>query len=296
MTKIRWKAACVACGLVLVVWVVASWFAEPEIGKADDKAPAKIVAREDVVYGRVHGAGLLADIAYPESKEPLPAIISVHGGRWVSGHKKDASTIKVEQWAGFGFFAMSIDYRLKNATPAPACYQDFQCAIRYVHANAKEYNIDTKRIFLIGQSAGGHMTSLAATLGDGPYPRTGGWEKESNDFRAAISVAAAYDLTTLDWGALWSPPGVSPDDARALASPTKHVAKTSKPLLVLHSDNDKSVPIANALTMIEVLEKAGARHTFHRYPEMGHMGINEEVIKQSLAFIQEVSAKPAEEK
>ena len=291
----RWKTRFVACGL-LVALVVANTFAESEPGKTDKQASTKIVSREDVVYGRVNGAGLLADIAYPESKEPLPAIISVHGGRWVGGHKKDASTIKVEQWAGFGYFAMSIDYRLKNTTPAPACYQDFQCAIRYIHANAKEFHIDINRIFLIGQSAGGHMVSLAATLGDGPYPRTGGWEKESNDFRAAISVAAAYDLTTLDWGALWTPAGVAPDDARAQASPTKHVTKTSKPLLILHSDNDKSVPIANALTMIEVLEKAGARHTFHRYPEMGHMGINDEVIKQSLAFITEVSAKPVEDK
>jgi hypothetical protein len=62
------------------------------IGRSDEKAAAKIIAREDVVYGRVSGAGLLADIAYPESKEPLPAIIAVHGGRWVGGHKKDAST------------------------------------------------------------------------------------------------------------------------------------------------------------------------------------------------------------
>ena len=258
---------------------------------ADEKTVAKIAVRDDVVYGRVHGAGLLADIAIPESKEPLPAIISVHGGRWVGGHKKDASTIKVEQWAGFGFFAMSIDYRLKNGTPAPACYQDFQCAIRYVHAHAKEFNIDTQRIFLIGQSAGGHMVSLAATLGDGIYPRTGGWEKDSNDFRAAISVAAAYDLVALDWGNLWTPPGVDLTEARAYASPTKHVTKTSKPLLVLHSDNDKSVPIANALTMIEVLKKAEAQHTFHRYPEMGHMGINDEVIARSREFIKEMSAK-----
>jgi acetyl esterase/lipase len=281
----------VAAGLVAAVLVNS-----PNVGRTDEQASPKIVSREDVVYGRVHGAGLLADIAYPESTEPLPAIVSVHGGRWVGGHKKDASTIKVEQWAGFGFFAMSIDYRLKNTTPAPACYQDFQCAIRYVHAHAKEFHIDTDRIFLIGQSAGGHMVSLAATLGDGPYPRTGGWEKESNDFRAAISVAAAYDLVALDWGALWTPPGVAVDEARALASPTRHVTKTSKPLLILHSDNDKSVPIANALTMIEVLEKAGARHTFHRYPEMGHMGINDEVIKQSLAFIREQSARPTEGK
>ena len=67
------------------------------------------------------------------------------------------------------------------------------------------------------------------------------------------------------------------------------VAKDSKPLLVMHSDNDRSVPIANALTMVEILEKTGAKHTFHRYPEMGHMGINQEVIDKSLAFIKEQS-------
>jgi alpha-L-fucosidase 2 len=264
-------------------------FAAAPEAQAEQPQESGIVYREDVVYGRVHGAGLLADVAWPESKEKLPAIISVHGGRWVGGHKRDGSTINVKQWAGFGFFAMSIDYRLKNCTPAPACYQDFQCAIRYVHAHAEEFNIDPKRVFLIGQSAGGHMVSLAATLGDGPYPRTGGWEQASNDFVAAISVAAAYDLVALDWGALWTPPGVPADEARAVASPTQHIKKDSKPLLILHSDNDRSVPIANALTMIAALEKAGARHTFHRYTEMGHMGINEEVIKRSLEFIKEVS-------
>src|SRR4051812_3507603 len=110
-----------------------------------------------VIYCRGQGAGLLSDIAYPETGEKLPAIISVHGGRWRAGHKRDASAIKVDQWAGLGFFAMSIDYRLEGCTPAPACYQDFQCAIRYVHAQAEEYNVDTNRIVLIGQSAGGHL-------------------------------------------------------------------------------------------------------------------------------------------
>ena len=289
----NWKPLCAAVGL-LTVFVMGGTFSDPAATEAAgaQAGEKKTVAKDDVVYGRVHGAALLADIAYPESKEKIPAIISVHGGRWVGGHKKDASTIKVDQWAGFGFFAMSIDYRLKNCTPAPACYQDFQCAIRYVHAHAEQYNIDTQRIFVIGQSAGGHMTSLAATLGDGPFPRTGGWEKSSNDFRAAISVAAAFDLPTLDWGPLWAPPGVAPEVALALASPTRHITKQSKPLLVLHSDNDKSVPIANALLMVAALEKAEAPHKFHRYPDMGHMGINDEVIAKSLAFIKEISAQP----
>jgi alpha-L-fucosidase 2 len=287
------KTVSIALGL-LGTLVVATALARGRAGQGDQSAAPQVTVREDVVYGRFRGAGLLADIAFPQSKEPLPAIISVHGGRWVSGHKRDTSTIKVEQWARFGFFAMSIDYRLKDCTPAPACYQDFQCAIRFVHAHAKEFNIDPKRIFLIGQSAGGHMVSLAATLGDGAYPRTGGWEKSSNDFRAAISVAANYDLTTLDWGALWTPPGVDPKVAQAEASPTRHVSKNAKPLLIMHSDNDRSVPISNALEMVDALQKAGARYTFHRYPTMGHMQINQEVIDKSLAFIKEVSASPTD--
>jgi acetyl esterase/lipase len=273
--------------LLCMVFATAGAIADDRDANAADPA---IEFREDVVYGRVHGAGLLADIAWPKTDEPLPALISVHGGRWQGGHKRDASTIKVQQWAGFGMFAMSIDYRLVGCTPAPACYQDLQCAIRFVHANAETYNIDTARIFLIGQSAGGHMVSLAATLGDGPFPRTGGWDDASNDVRAVISVAANYELNTLSWGTIWTPPGVDPVEARTLASPVNHVKADSKPLLILHSDNDQSVPIDNALLMVEALKEAGARHGFHRYPDMGHMGINVEVIARAREFIEQQSS------
>ena len=265
--------------------VMALVFFSGAFSIAQESTSPKIVVREDVVYGRVHGAGLLADIAYPVANKPLPAIISVHGGRWRGGHKKDSSTIVVKQWAEFGFFAMSIDYRLVGASPAPACYQDMQCAIRYVHAHAKELNVDPKRIFLMGQSAGGHMVSLAATLGDGPFKRTGGWENASNDFRAVISVAANYELNTLSWGNIWTPSSGDAVAARKLASPANHVKKDMKPILILHSDNDRSVPINNALLMVDALKKSGAPHTFHRYPDKGHMGITDEVIKRAREFI-----------
>ncbi|HEV3004767.1 MAG TPA: alpha/beta hydrolase, partial [Pirellulales bacterium] len=152
-------------------------------GPKDAVADDGVVVKEDVVYGRVHGAALVADIALPIGDGPFPAIISVHGGRWVGGSKTDQSTIKVAPWAELGFFAMSIDYRLTGCTPAPACYQDLLCAVRWLHAHAETYKIDPKRIFLIGQSAGGHLVSLAATLGDGPFAKTGGWDDQSSDFR-----------------------------------------------------------------------------------------------------------------
>ena len=274
------KLQCMLCGVLVGLLLPATLAAQQK-----DKADHKVIYKPDVVYGRVDGAGLLADIAYPETNAKLPAVISVHGGRWRGGHKRDGSTINVEQWAGFGMFAMSIDYRLVGCTEVPACYQDVQCAIRYVHAHAKEFNIDKERIFLIGQSAGGHMVSLAATLGDGPFPRIGGWEDESNGFRAVISVAANYELTNLSWGNIRTPKSGDPIEARKLASPVNHVKKEMVPLLILHSDNDRSVPIDNALLMVEALKKAEAPHEFVRYPTMGHMGINDEVIKQARAFI-----------
>src|SRR5271163_232998 len=76
---------------------------QPARAFAQDK-DAKIILQEDVVYGRVQGAGLLADIAYPEGKGPFPVILSVHGGRWFRESKTTHSAINVRQWAGFGYF------------------------------------------------------------------------------------------------------------------------------------------------------------------------------------------------
>lgn len=248
----------------------------------------KVVFKEDVVYGRFQGAALLADIAYPEGKGPFPVILSVHGGRWFRESKSTHSAIKVRQWAGFGFFAMSIDYRLIGCSPAPACYQDVLCAIRWLHAHAGAYPIDSKRIFLIGQSAGGHMVSLAATLGEGPFKRTGGWEDHKHEIRGVICVSAPYDLNKLDWGNGWTPPGEEPVAARQLASPIHHAKEKMPPILLIHSDDDPSVPIQQALDMVQALEKAKARHRFVRYKDKGHISITEDVIREARAFVKEI--------
>ena len=276
---------CIAVGIAIAIGLALS------AGQAPADEESKINFKEDVVYGRVQGAGLLADIAWPEGKGPFPALISVHGGRWRAGFRNDASSIKVREWAGFGFFAMTIDYRLVGCTPAPACYQDTLCAIRWVRAHAKEYNIDPDRIFLIGQSAGGQLVSLAATLGTGPFKATGGWEDQSSDFRAAICVAANYELTTLDWGNIWAPPGEDLATAQKLASPLGHVSAKTKPILIIHSDDDKSVPVKQAVEMAEALEKAKVQSRFVHYKDKGHMGITKDVIQETRSFIDEVVKK-----
>ena len=259
---------------------------------------APVVTRTDVIYGRVEGSALLANIAYPDGPSRKPAIISVHGGRWRAGNRADASSIKVAQWAEFGFFAMSIDYRLVGGSPAPAPQLDLLCAIRWLHAHADEYQIDPERVYLIGQSAGGQMVSLVATAGEAGFPRVGGWEKARTDVRAVISVAATYELNSLSWGNLWTPfdsaqgkPVASVEEARRHASPITHVNPGMKPLLVIHSDDDQSVPVQQANEMVEKLKAAGVQHRYVHFTDKGHMGIIDEVIKEARAFIAEVEAK-----
>jgi acetyl esterase/lipase len=258
---------------------------------ARGQASAPVVTRTDIIYGRVEGSALLANIAYPDAPGTRPALLSVHGGRWRAGNRTDASSIKVTQWAEFGFFAMSIDYRLVGGSPAPAAYLDTRCAIRWVHAHADDYGVDPERVYLIGQSAGGQLVSLAATLGDGPYPKTGGWLQARSDVRGVISVAAPYDLNTLSWGELWTPVTGNVHDARRVASPMTHVSATTTPLLVIHSDDDKSVPVQQAVDFVAKLQAAGVRHRFVHHADRGHMGITDEVVKEARAFIGELEPK-----
>jgi acetyl esterase/lipase len=290
---VKRSAAATAAWFLTRTFVVLAALTGTTAQGQEAESGAKAIVKKGIVYGRVGATDLVADIAYPEGKGPFPAVVSVHGGRWRGGSRTDKSTIDVAQWAGFGFVALSIDYRLVGTAPAPACYQDLLCAIRWVHAHAKEQRIDKDRIFLIGQSAGGHLVSLVATLGEGPFKHTGGWEDQPADVRAVISVAGPYELNTLDWGTLWAPAGVEASAARKLASPLHHVSAKTRPLLVIHSDDDHSVPVVQAVNMARALEQAKVRSRFVHYKDKGHMGITPDVIQEALAFIEEIGGKPA---
>jgi acetyl esterase/lipase len=249
------------------------------------RAQAPITTQIDLIYGRSQGSALLADIAYPETGQDLPAIIYVHGGRWQGGSRNGGNALDVEQWAGLGFFAMTIDFRLVSGSPAPAPYQDVLTAVRWMHAHADEYRVDPDRIYLIGNSSGGHLVSLVATLGDGPFEKLGGWEDERSDVRAVISVSGAYDINALlSWGELWS--AVEAD--RTLASPIRQVTSATRPILLLHSEDDQAVPFSQAQDMDAALTAAGVRHRFVRYQDRGHMSISDEVIEQARAFMAEI--------
>ncbi len=268
-------------------WVVAVaflWGARAVLGQV----PVQVAT--DVIYARTDGAALLADIAYPTGARGLAAIMYVHGGRWVSGERVNPGGLDVTEWAEMGFFAMTIDFRLGHSSPAPAAYQDVRAAIRWVHAHAEQYGVDPDRIYLIGNSSGGHLVALAATLGVGPFERVGGWLDSSGDVRAVICVSGAYDLNALSWGDLWTPMDGDPVEARRLASPIRHVTRRTRPMLIIHSDDDPVVPVQQAIDMARVLESAGVHYRFAHLAGRGHMSLTDEVKELATAFMAEVEA------
>ena len=284
---------------LILIFVAAIWISAP-LFAAD--AP-KIDSKKDVIYGVVEGSGLLADLAWPDGKTQMPVILIVHGGKWRAGSKNDANYTKQSIFAAAGFFTMNIDYRLINATPAPACYQDLFTAVRWLHAHAAEYQLDANRIYLIGNSSGGHEVALAATLGSGPYPHTGGWDNADSGIAGAIAFSGAYDLNSLSWGNLWTPltgdqntgfttmTGSALEEARRTASPLFNVSPQSKPILFLHSEDDPVVPFQQAVAFDKALSDAHVYHKFLRYKDRGHMGFSDDNIKEALAFISDLESR-----
>src|SRR3954464_11182479 len=125
----------------------------------------------DLEYGTAAGESLKLDAYIPDGPGPFPAVILVHGGGWNAGDKSGgpkkgymAPMHEPLEKAGFAWF--SINYRLAPKHPYPACIEDVETAIRWVKANAAKYHLDSLRIALSGESAGGHLVQLAMVRAD----------------------------------------------------------------------------------------------------------------------------------
>ena len=100
------------------------------------------------------------DLWKASSTRPTPLLVYIHGGGLNSGNKTEMSVNLLNEMLKAGITVMSINYRLTaDGAVYPQHYMDSARAIQFARANAKEFNIDPKRVAAAGSSAGG-MTSL----------------------------------------------------------------------------------------------------------------------------------------
>jgi acetyl esterase/lipase len=131
---------------------------------------------KDVPYGEAPDLEgkpetLLLDTYEPKQRlntSPVPAVVYIHGGSWSPKSDKKNGKDICRAWAKRDFFCVSIEYRrwggVKGAGPRRALdpAEDALTAVRYLAKNSNELVIDPNNIGIMGFSAGGVTTSIAA--------------------------------------------------------------------------------------------------------------------------------------
>ncbi len=158
----------------------------------------EVEERKDVEYAVHDGERMLGDLYLPRRNGPGPAVIAVHGGAWGGG-----TSAHYRYWGPYlatrGITLFSINYRLcqPDRPTYPQAVHDVAAAVQFVRGSASELGIDPDRIALMGDSAGGHLSSLIALAGEEPLfrsPYDGPYSSVSARVKAVVSVYGVYDL------------------------------------------------------------------------------------------------------
>jgi acetyl esterase len=244
--------AAAAAGLAAVVAPAAAAPARPSVA---------IGVQRDVLYGVANGKPLLLDAYVPPDRRDgslRPAVVMIHGGGFRAGDKASWEP-EARRVADKGWVAFSIAYRLDEPTAFPAAVEDAQAAVRWARANAAAYGVDPARIGAVGESAGGTLAAMLATLGEGSL-------EEGSRVRAAVAWSAPLDLTRLarERGDGWAAPLLGCalsecPETYAAASPITHVDRTDAPTFLITSEEDPVVPATQSYDMAIRLEEEGVR-------------------------------------
>ncbi len=139
-------------------------------------------------------------------------------------------------------------------TPPPQALMDAQRALSMVRSKASEWNLDPKRIGMLGFSAGGHLTAWAAT----------NFDKRSYEAIDDVDRVSCRP----DFAVMVYPGGVVAKDSNEL-SPEIRVTKETPPSFFAHAGDDR-VRAENSILMYLALKKAGVPAELHIYASGGH--------------------------
>ncbi len=237
----------------------------------------------DIEFARHDNKPILLNIARPANlpgKRPL--VLWIHGGGWAGGSRNGLQHM-AETCAAFGYVSATTDYRLTTGGHRfPTQLQDVAAALAYLKKHADQFGIDTSRIIVGGDSAGGHLSLLLGMCRD---PKLLGLKKEmAADFhiRAIVNIYGPTDMLAL---AAIQPKdpltrplidalmGESPDKARQKwinASPITFIDKACPPILTIHGDADSIVPFSQATTLDAQCKAAGQPHRLIRVHGANH--------------------------
>ena len=180
-----------------------------------------------------------------------------------------------ELLATWGVTAFVLKYRLPSdetmidKTIGPL--QDAQRAIQLVRQRAAEWGVDTKRVGIMGFSAGGHLASTASTH----FTQTTIDNKDNISLRPDFSILLYPVISFSDSighrGSRDCLLGKQPSPAAIQKySNELQVTAQTPPTFLVHAEDDKTVAVVNTLYFYEALVKAHVPAEMHVYPNGGH--------------------------
>ncbi|RRV10172.1 alpha/beta hydrolase [Pseudomonas sp. v388] len=226
----------------------------------------------------------------PEANEAAttPAILYVHGGGFVLGRPEMLDDYLAQLARQLNATIIAVDYRLAPEHPFPLPLEDCYSALAWIWANAGRFNLDTRRVVVMGHSAGGglaaaltilardrgrygvrglvliypmldHRTGSAEEVQPNPSTGTFSWSREANQFCWAC-MQGEYRIDDERAGYF------SPSRAANLAAMPPTFLSTGALDLFLEEDVAFALRLSRAGVAVELHVYPGVPHMFDQHP------------------------------
>ncbi len=276
-----------------------------------------ITLYENIPFDQGFARGVLTytltlDILQPDSKTPLPLIVYVTGGGFIMAPKNNWIQQRM-RLAQAGYVVASVEYRNAPLGRFPQPVQDVKAAIRWLRAHAKLYNIDANRVGILGNSAGGYLSSFVGLTNGMKEFDVGDYLDYSSDVLCAANIFGITDVRNIGMDydeenqkghasagateALWvlgtptfggKDGGIlaHPEEA-AKASPVEYVSDKSVPSLFMHGTADMLVSPTQTDLLFQKLKAQGIEAERYIVKNAAHGGpywVQEPVLKVMVDF------------
>jgi len=214
---------------------------------------------------------------------PFPVVVYIYGSAWFGNDgkgsvKKQFKPILLEA----GFAVVAINHRNSKEAKFPAQIQDAKAAIRYIRANAAQYDLDPYRIGATGSSSGGYLVTMLGTSGGVKTFTSGDITMDLEGDLGNHTDTSSRVRAVCDWfgptnflimntcgseqdhdapdspeSSLVGGPIQENPDKCALANPITYVDKDDPPFKIFHGDADPLVPFCQSDSLYTALKTAG---------------------------------------
>ena len=246
----------------------------PLVARAQPAIPLWIGGAPGALGNKPEDQPVITPYLPPQGRSNGTAVVIFPGGGYQHlSMEKEGSD--VANWlAGTGVTAFVVRYRLGPIYHHPVMLGDAQRAIRTVRSRASEWGVNPHSIGVIGFSAGGHLASTAGTHFDTGVASSGDpIERVSSrpDFMMLLYPVISMRDSVAHRGSRLNLLGERPDSNLVrLLSNELQVTRDTPPTIIVHSSDDRTVPVENAVLFYRALRAAGVLAEMHIFEYGGH--------------------------